>query len=143
MFNVVSSMHPLRVILIVSVAVAAAIATAFGYALHRLAVPSGEAIVIAIAVFAAFLVPWGAVSLWSVRRASDLDELTDRSRRVAEGEYQRVIADREFHGEVDDLARAAEELRRLVLRQKESYAEQSAALQRIVGAIGEGLMALD
>lgn len=136
-------MHPLRVILLVSLVVAATIAIAFGYSLHRLAVPDGEAIVIAVTVFLAFLVPWGAVTLWAVRRASDLDELNDRARVVARGEYQRVIADRAFHGEVDELARATEELRRIVVRQKESYAEQSAALQRIVGAIGEGLMALD
>jgi two-component system, OmpR family, phosphate regulon sensor histidine kinase PhoR len=136
-------MHPLRTILIVSLVVAAAIATSFGYALHRLAVPDGETIVIAIAVFVAFLVPWGAVSFWAVRRASDLDELTERTRAVAQGQYDRSIADREFHGELDDLARTAEELRRIVLRQKGSYAEQSAALQKIVGAIGEGLMALN
>ncbi|HSP33334.1 MAG TPA: ATP-binding protein, partial [Thermoanaerobaculia bacterium] len=47
------------------------------------------------------------------------------------------------HGEIDDLARAADELRGIVRRQKASYEEQAAALQAIVGALGEGLMALD
>lgn len=136
-------MHPLRVSLIVSVVIALTVAIAFGYVLARLSVPEGEVVTIAMAVFAAFLVPWTAVALWAVRRASDLDAVTDRTRAVALGDDQLVIADREFHGEVDDLARAAEELRKIVQRQKASYGEQSAALQKIVGAIGEGLMALN
>ncbi|MGZ8829881.1 MAG: sensor histidine kinase, partial [Thermoanaerobaculia bacterium] len=40
-------------------------------------------------------------------------------------------------------ARTAEELRSIVLRQKALYEEQGTAMQKIVGAIGEGLMALD
>jgi PAS domain S-box-containing protein len=136
-------MHPLRMTLLVSLAVAIAVSVAFGYALHRLAIPDGEVIVIAAAVFAAFLVPWIAVALWAVRRASDLEELSQRSRAVAHGDYDRVVAGRLYHAEVDELARAIEELRRIILRQKASYEEQSETLQKIVGAIGEGLMALD
>src|SRR4051794_2221000 len=101
-------MHPLRTTLVVSLVVAIAIAVAFGYVLRKLAVPDGETVVLAVAVFIAFLTPWTAVALWAVRRASDLDELTNRTRRVAQGDYERQIADREFHGEVDDLARGTE-----------------------------------
>ncbi|HSP15529.1 MAG TPA: ATP-binding protein [Thermoanaerobaculia bacterium] len=136
-------MHPLRVTLLISFAIALAISVAFGYVLHRLAIPEAEVLVIAAAVFAAFLIPWTAVFLWALRRASDLDELSDRTRAVAHGNYDRVIADRPFHGELDDLARTTEELRAIVLRQKASYEEQGATLQKIVGAIGEGLMALN
>ncbi len=136
-------MHPLRMTLLVSLVIALAVAITFGYALHRLTVPSGQVVTIAGLVFAAFLVPWTAVAVWVFRRASDLDVLTERTRAAAQGDDRQVIADREFHGELDDLARAAEELRKIVLRQKESYGQQSAALQKIVGAIGEGLMALN
>ena len=136
-------MHPLRVILLVSFVIALIIAIAFGYALQRLGVVEAEVVILAAAVFIAFLVPWAAVSAWALRRAGDVDELGDRMRGVARGGYDRVIADREFHGELDDLARTAEELRKIVLRQKESYEEQSAALQSIVGALGEGLLALN
>ncbi len=136
-------MHPLRVTLLVSFVVALVIAIAFGYALQRLGVVESEVIILASAVFVAFLIPWTAVFVWALRRAGDLDELGDRMRTVARGDYARVISDREFHGELDDLARTAEELREIVLRQKESYEEQSATLQSIVGALGEGLMALD
>src|SRR4051812_27842828 len=100
-FRFSSRMHPLRTTLLVSLVVAVTIAAAFGYALHKLAVPDGETLVIAVAVFVAFLIPWTAVSLWAVRRASDLDELTTRTRDVAHGEYGHAIGDREFHGEVD------------------------------------------
>jgi two-component system, OmpR family, phosphate regulon sensor histidine kinase PhoR len=136
-------MHPLRVTLIVSLVIAIVVAAAFGYALHRLAVADAEVVILAAAVFLAFLLPWTAVAVWALRRASDLEELSDRTRAVAHGEYTRVIADRPFHGELDDLARTAEELRAIVLRQKASYEEQGTALQQIVGAIGEGLMALN
>lgn len=136
-------MHPLRVTLLVSLAIALVVAAGFAFALHRLGVPDGEVIILGGAVFAAFLVPWSAVFIWALRRASDLDELSERTRAVAHGDYGRVIADRTFHGELDELARTTEELRAIVLRQKASYEEQSNALQRIVGAIGEGLMALN
>jgi len=136
-------MHPLRVTLLVSLVVALSVSFGFGYALHALHVPDGEVIIISVAVFLAFLVPWAAVTIWALRRASDLDELGERTRAVASGDYTRTIADRPFHGELDELARTTEELRAIVLRQKGSYEEQSAALQKIVGAIGEGLMALN
>ena len=136
-------MHPLRVTLLVSLAVAITIALAFGYVLHALRVADREVVILASAVFIAFLVPWAAVTAWALRRASDLEELGDRTRAVAHGNYTRVIADRPFHGELDELARTAEELRAIVLRQKASYEQQSAALQKIVGAIGDGLMALN
>lgn len=136
-------MHPLRVTLLVSLAIGLCVSVAFGYALHALTVPDREVLILAAAVFVAFLVPWSAVFLWALRRASDLDELSDRTRAVAHGEYQRVIADRPFHGELDDLARTTEELRSIVLRQKALYEEQGTAMQKIVGAIGEGLMALN
>lgn len=136
-------MHPLRVALLVSIVIALVISVSFGYALAALQVADAEVVILSAVVFAAFLIPWTTVALWAVRRASDLDELGDRTRDVARGAYDRPVADREFHGELDEIARAAEELRRIIVRQRESYAQQSAALQKIVGAIGEGLMALD
>ena len=136
-------MHPLRVALLASLVIALVVSVAFGYALHRLHVPDGEVIILSAAVFLAFLAPWTAVAIWAVRRASDLEELGDRTRAVAHGDYARVIADRPFHGELDEIARTTEEMRSIVLRQKASYEQQSTALQKIVAAIGEGLMALN
>ncbi|HSP33233.1 MAG TPA: hypothetical protein VLU46_02835, partial [Thermoanaerobaculia bacterium] len=95
-------MHPLRVTLLVSLAIAIVVAVAFGYALQRLGVASAEVFVVAATVFLAFLVPWVAVFAWALRRANDIDELHERMRRVARGEYERAIADRSFHGEIDD-----------------------------------------
>ena len=136
-------MHPLRIILLASLTIALAISAAFAYALEQLGVPDGAVLLIAAAVFVAFLVPWAAVFAWAIRRASDLEELGDRMRHVAGGGYDKVIADRVFHGEVDDLARLAEELRELLTRQQSSSEEYRQTIQQIVDAMGEGLMALD
>jgi PAS domain S-box-containing protein len=136
-------MHPLRVTLLISLALALAVSAAFGFALHRLFVPDLEVILISAGVFAVFLIPWAAVFAWALRRAGDLEALTDHTRSVAHGNYERVIADRQFHGELDELAGAAEELRTIISRQRVSFEEQSAAMEKILGAIGEGLLALN
>jgi PAS domain S-box-containing protein len=143
-------MHPLRTIIAVSLVVALAVSVAFAFLLNRAsgagAVPqtSGlETAVIAAAIFLAFSVPAIAVYAWAVRRAADLQTLSDRSAAVAEGNYDQVIADRDFHGELDELGRAAEELRKLIVRQRGSFEEQRAVLREIVAGLGEGLMAIN
>jgi two-component system phosphate regulon sensor histidine kinase PhoR len=135
-------MHPLRVTLIVTLGIAAVVAFAFTEALHRNGVSQAESAIFGVCVFVAYLIPWAAVSAWAFRRASDLDRLTDRARRVAGGDYDRPIADREYHGELDDLGRAVEEIRAVVVRQKASFDEQRATMEQIVAALGEGLLAL-
>jgi two-component system phosphate regulon sensor histidine kinase PhoR len=55
---------------------------------------------------------------------------------------QLIVADRAYHGEVDDLARAIEEVRVAVVREKSWAAEQRATLQQIAASLGEGLLAL-
>ncbi len=138
-------MHPLRVLLLISLTMAIAIAAAFGYLLHRVvpAVVPLEVVLVSVGVFVAFLIPWAAVFAWAVRRASDLDVLTDRTRRVAEGHYDEVIHNRPFHGELDELARGVEELRAILVRQKESFESHRAAMDQIVASLGEGLLAVD
>jgi two-component system phosphate regulon sensor histidine kinase PhoR len=135
-------MHPLRLIFLISLAVAVAISAAFGFALSRLGVADNSVLLISICVFAAILVPWGAAFGWAIRRASDLNELTDRTRRVARGDYDAIVADRAFHGEIDDLARLNEELRALLARQRDTSEEYRHTIQEIVDSMGEGLMAL-
>src|SRR5687767_7298292 len=109
-------MHPLRVLLYVSLVVAIAVAWGFGAALHHAGVARAASITLAIVVFLAFLVPWAGVFVWAIRRASDLDVLTDRARGVAEGAFDRPVTDRSYHGELDELARAIEEAREIIVR---------------------------
>jgi two-component system phosphate regulon sensor histidine kinase PhoR len=135
-------MHPLRVLLYVSLAVAIAVAWGFGAALHHAGVARPAAVTLSIVVFLAFLVPWAGVFWWAVRRAGDLDELTERARAVAEGAFDRAITDREYHGEVDDLARAIEETREIIVRQHASHEQHSAAMAEIVDSLGEGILAV-
>lgn len=135
-------MHPLRVLLYVSLAVALAFAWGFGAALAHAGVRQSEAVTLAALAFAAFFVPWISVFWWAVRRAGDLDELTERTRRIAEGAFEERIADREYHGELDDLARGIEELRGIVVRQRASHEEHRAAMSEIVDSLGEGIIAV-
>jgi two-component system phosphate regulon sensor histidine kinase PhoR len=88
------------------------------------------------------MIPWTGVFLWAVRRARDLDMLTDRSRAAVEKPGEVVVADRPYHAELDDLARAIEELRATIVRQHESHDEHRAAMAEIVSSLGEGLLAV-
>ncbi|HEX8171290.1 MAG TPA: ATP-binding protein [Thermoanaerobaculia bacterium] len=129
--------------LLVSLAAAAAVAWGLGAALQHAGVERIAAATLAAAAFAIFLVPWSGVALWALRRARDLDELTDRTRAAAEGAHDEAIATRHFHGELDDLARAAERMRATIVRQRDAHEEHRAAMAEIVGSLGEGLLAID
>jgi two-component system, OmpR family, phosphate regulon sensor histidine kinase PhoR len=136
-------MHPLRVLLYVSVVIAVAVAWAFGAALDHAGVAPGATIVFAVLTFFAFMVPWMGVSLWALRRARDLDELTELARRVTEGELSARITYRAYHAELDDLARAVDEMRSMIIRQQQAHDEHRAAMQEIVASLGEGIVAVN
>ncbi|HEX8155633.1 MAG TPA: histidine kinase dimerization/phospho-acceptor domain-containing protein, partial [Thermoanaerobaculia bacterium] len=136
-------MHPLKVLLVVSLAIAVAIGWAFGSAMMRAGVSHGVAVVLGALVFAVFLVPWAAVFVWALRRAEDLDALTERSRRIVAGVDGTPVANRVYHGELDDLGRAIEELREMLIRQRTTFLEHRAAMDQIVASLGEGLLAVD
>lgn len=135
-------MHPLRVLLFLSVGIAGAVAIAFGWAVHRIGAPLLASIIFALIVFGAFMLPWSAVFLWAIRRASDLDVLIDRARHVVEGGTAKTILDRPYHGELSELARAIDEIRALIEQEKAWSVEQRATLVRISDSLGEGLLAL-
>ena len=134
-------MHPLRVLLYVSLVIAIAVAWGFGAALEHAGAPQPSSMVLAIVAFIAFMLPWTGVFLWAVRRARDLDVLTDRARAAAENQ-RNAVADRRYHAELDDLARAIDELRAMVIRQRDMHDEHRAAMAEIVSSLGEGLLAI-
>ncbi|MEA2462572.1 MAG: two-component system, OmpR family, phosphate regulon sensor histidine kinase PhoR [Acidobacteriota bacterium] len=136
-------MHPLRVLLLISLVIALAVAWGFGAALVHAGTAQASAVVLAIAAFGAFMLPWTGVLVWAVRRANDLDILTDRARAAAEAPGESRVADRRYHAELDDLARAIEELRSTIVRQRQAHEEHRAAMAEIVGSLGEGLLAID
>lgn len=136
-------MHPLRVTLLISLAIATAVAAAFGFALYRLGVGDGAVILLSVVVFVAFVVPWAAVFLWALRWGKDLMVLTERTVGVAEGGYGGAkITDRAFHEELDELARAIEELREQLARQAALLDERRQTTRRIIDSFGDGLIAL-
>ncbi|HET7436380.1 MAG TPA: ATP-binding protein [Thermoanaerobaculia bacterium] len=134
-------MHPLRVFLLVSLVLAVVVAWGFGSALLHAGVQKSEAFVLAAVVVVVFLLPWIGVFVWAVRRANDLDELVERTRRAAEGAEVSVTA-RRYYGEIDDLARSVEELRMTIARERAAHAEHRAAITEIFASLGEGLLAV-
>ena len=135
-------MHPLRVLLYGSLLIAIAVAWGFGAALVKAGVPRWGAIVLGVGTFIIFMVPWTGVYVWAVRRASDLDELTDRTRAAAEGLLEQSITSRTYHGELDDLARGVEGMRAAFERYRHSSETHRAAMSQIVSSLGEGLLAV-
>lgn len=141
-------MHPLRTILAISFALAIVVAAAFGFLLARAG--AGPAVVnrteilgLSAAVFIIVLLPWAAASAWAFRRAADLESLTVRAHEIARGSWDEALADRVFHGELDDLARNLEEMRQVLIRQRRSFDEQRATMQEILAGLGEGLIAVN
>ena len=129
-------MHPLRLLLYGSLFLAAAVGWLLASTLLKAGTPQSGAVFLGVAAFVVFLLPWAGVYFWAIRRASDLDELTDRARKVA------PITDRTYHGELDDLARAIEELRMTQVRLRRAFETHRAAMDEIVAALGEGLLAV-
>lgn len=115
---------------------AAAVAWLLAATLLKTGMPPSGALFLGVAAFVVFLLPWTGAFLWAIRRASDLDELIDRSRKVV------PITDRTYHGELDDLARAIEELRLTQGRLRRAFETHRAAMDEIVAALGEGLLAV-
>ena len=128
-------MHPLRLLLYASVFIAVVVASALGAALLNGGALRSTAITAGVLAFIAFMLPWTGVYLWAIRRASDLDELTERTRKVQPIE-------RAYHGELDDLARAVEELRLTQVRLRRAFETHRAAMDEIFDAVGEGLLAI-
>ncbi len=136
-------MHPLRLLLYISVALAVTVAVAFGATLLKTGVPPLDAYVLAALVFAVFMLPWTGVFVWAVRRARGLDMLVERTHAIVAGDDQPSVTGDMYREEVEDLARGIEELRVLILREKVWSAEQRAMTQQIVAALGEGLLAFN
>jgi two-component system phosphate regulon sensor histidine kinase PhoR len=136
-------MHPLRILLYVSLVIAAAVAWGLGAALHHAGASRPAAIVLGAMAFGAFLLPWSGVFLWAMRRARDLDTLTDRARAALETPAAARVAYRTYHAELDDLARSIEELRATHVRQSEMHEGHRAAMAEIVSSLGEGLVAVN
>ncbi|MGZ4810178.1 MAG: sensor histidine kinase [Thermoanaerobaculia bacterium] len=136
-------MHPLRILLITSLAIAMVVAVAFSETLMHFGVADTDASIVGVLVFLLFLVPWTSVFLWAMRRARDMDLLTDRTRGIIEGRDADPITDRAYHGEVDDLARAVEQMRVLIQDERAWSGEQRRMMEQIAESLGEGLLALD
>ena len=136
-------MHPLRIWLYTSLAIAIVVAVAFVEILAGRGVATRDAVIVGVLVCIAFMIPWTGVYLWALRRASDMDRLTDRTRALVERTDAGPVTDREYHGEVDDLARAVEQVRVLIENERAWSSEQRSTMEHIAASLGEGLLAVD
>src|SRR5437764_14843410 len=102
--------HPIRGLLLLSMAIAVGVSTALGYAVEHAGIDRTAAIVLAVLTFFLIVVPAIAGYGWSFRRAAEVDHLARRTRRAAAGRYIGPVRDRSLTVEADQLARAIDEL---------------------------------
>jgi predicted phosphate transport protein (TIGR00153 family) len=103
-------MHPIRGLLLMSMAIAVAVSTGMGYAVERAGIDRIAAVVLAVLTFFLIAVPAVAGFGWSFRRAGEIDHLARRTRRAAAGRYIGPVRDKSLSVEADELARAIDEL---------------------------------
>lgn len=103
---------------------------------------SGEVPVAAILVFFCFIVPGTAVLLWIQRKGRDAQQLAEYARKSFASEGKHPIPQRGAGG-IGDLAKILDEWRRLILDRNQKVAEQQLILERILGEVGEGILAVD
>ncbi len=135
-------MQPLRILLILAAILALALALILAFTLTRGGSGASESVAIAAGLYLTFLAAWGGAFAWTLRHEADLREILDRTQKVAEGAHEQPIAGRLYQGELDELARAIEEVREAFRAQRSSFEELSGAISQILGGLGEGLLAI-
>jgi signal transduction histidine kinase len=136
-------MHPLRIWLYTSLAIAIVVSVVFAEFLIAHGMATRDSVTVGVLLCVLFLLPWMGVYVWAFKRASDLELLIDRTREIVEKRDTRTITDRQYHGEVDDLARAVEQVRIILDGERAWAAEQRLTMDNIAASLGEGLLAVD
>lgn len=90
-----------------------------------------------------FLLPLAALYGWVRLRLRAVERLAESARLIAAGEYHMEIPTAALPAEGAELARALEELRGTLLRQREMIAEQQHLTSEILSGLGEGLLAIN
>jgi len=143
-------MYPLKVTLAVAAALALVVASTVGYVVSIAGRPGSqissvgaEALLGAALAFVVFFAPIAAMYFWARRTASENDALTDRVHRLTADSGMLTVTDNLFHGEVDDLARAIEQMRLHFVLDRDDQLRRQAALEEMLGGLREGLLAID
>jgi len=143
-------MHPLKVTLAVAAALAVVVAAIVGYAISLAGRPGiqtssmgPQAFLGAALAFLVFLAPFAAMYLFARRAASENDTLTARIHRVTTDDDTLSVRDSVFHDEVDDLARAIEQMRLHFVIDRDDQSRRQAAMEEMLGGLREGLLAID
>jgi len=92
-------------------------------------------------VAALFTIPTLILYIWSSARSLRLEALSERARQLAGGNYEEGLPRvPEF---LSEMARALEELRKTILRQRDLHQKNLSVLGEILNGMGEGLVAID
>lgn len=135
-------MNRFRAVLLLSIAAAFAVAFGIGAALGRAGVAALHATGFAVAALVVLLIPLFAAEWWTKRQRVRLRELTRQARRIADGEVGAPITVGDDDYVVNDLARAIEQIRLLLVRHRGAAQEHRATIEQIVDSIGEGFIAV-
>lgn len=143
-------MHPLKLTLAVAAALALVVASIVGYAIsmagrpgNQVSTVGAEALFGAAVGFLVFFAPFAAMYFWAWRTASENDALTDRVHRLMTDSDTLSVGGSPFHDEVEDLARAIEQMRLHFVQDRDDQLRRQAALEEMVGGLREGLLAID
>lgn len=131
----------LSIVLFVSLLLIVVIALPF---YHRLGVEHGSlpGLLLILAVFLLFTVPFLSLYIWSRRQVRANERLARQARRIAAGEYDVEVSDFGLRPETADLARAIEQGRLLLQRHRESLEQHKRLTAELLNGIREGLLAI-
>lgn len=143
-------MHPLKATLAIAAILALVVASIVGYAISTADRPgnqgsslAAEVLLGAMVAFVVFFAPFAAMYFRARRTAAENDALTDRVHRVITDSGSSSLTGSVFHDEVDDLARAIEQMRLHFVLDREDQLRRQASLEEMLGGLREGLLAID
>lgn len=130
----------LRALGVVSLLAGFAVAWALGAALRFGGASGPAALMAAAGTLAVFLLPCLIAFRWARRHAAGIRELAERSRRLAGGDLEPPLSRPPVDGELSDVARAIEQIRATLVRERGAAEEHRAAMTGIVASLREGLI---
>lgn len=122
----------------------------FALALHRtaqenvVAGPSRNTLLaIGLILFLASLGCLMAILIWTWRQSTAFGSLEQQIQSILDGRVDGPIASDSFHDEIARIAGRVDDLRTLLLEERQAFATERAATSEIMGGLREGLLAID
>jgi len=143
-------MRPLKVTLAIAAILALVVGCIVGYLISMDRGPGSPvatlrpaSLVGAAVGFLVFFTPFAVMYVRARRTAAETEVLTSRVQRVISDSDTLSVRDDLFHDEVDDLARAIDQMRLHFVLDRDDQSRRQAALEEMLGGLREGLLAID